>query len=504
VASDGGVIKAGDGFMNLAANNTYAGPTVLNAGELEIGGYQPQSDVTVTGGQLDPNGTLGKVTATGGVVSPGGWDTSHPSAKDFVLGAGTLSFDAYGPNESDKITVVGGVNLTGGSFDPEYVVGQQVGYHPVVGTTFTVIDNDGTDAVVGTFNGYPEGHTFVMAGHVFKITYTGGDGNDVVLQDMGALPQNYAAGADAGGGPLATVYNPDGSPKATVTAFEADFAGGVRTAVADVTGDGVADLIAGAGPGRVAEVRIYDGANGQLVRGVQPFGDFAGGVFVAAGDFDNDGLADVVITPDQSGGPRVTVLSGKDGAVLANFFGIDDANFRGGARAAIGDVNGDGRADLVVSAGFGGGPRIAVFDGASLAGTPTRLVSDFFAFEPALRNGAYVASGDLNGDGYSDLIFGGGPGGGPRVLALDAHETLGGTPAVLANFFAGNVDNRGGVRVAAKNLDGDAKADLVMGDGPGAGSRVTSYLGSAFANGSAPVNSALDAFPGFLGGVFVG
>src|SRR5205814_518997 len=100
-------------------------------------------------------------------------------------------------------------------------------------------------------------------------------------------------------------------------------------------------------------------------------------------------------------------------ATLANFFGIDDPNFRGGCRAALGDVNGDGTPDLAVAAGFLGGPRVALFDGAQLFnGDPMRIVSDFFAFPGTdavtLRNGVFVAIGDINGDGFADLIFGGG------------------------------------------------------------------------------------------------
>ena len=72
-------------------------------------------------------------------------------------------------------------------------------------------------------------------------------------------------------------------------------------------------------------------------------------------------------------------------------------------------------------------------------------------------------------------------------------------------FFAGDENNRGGIRITAKNLDGDNRADIVAGDGTGAGSRVTGYLGVNIpVNGTPPQDFSLDVFPGFTGGVFVG
>lgn len=57
-------------------------------------------------------------------------------------------------------------------------------YTPKQGQTFTIIDNQGTQAVQGTFKDLPEGATFDQNGITFKITYKGGDGNDVVLTVM--------------------------------------------------------------------------------------------------------------------------------------------------------------------------------------------------------------------------------------------------------------------------------------------------------------------------------
>jgi hypothetical protein len=262
----------------------------------------------------------------------------------------------------------------------------------------------------------------------------------------------------------------------------------VRTAVADVNGDGTPDQVYGAGPGGGSRVRVVFGVPDDIapvVLPAPPVGfeafepSYTGGVFVAAADLDGDDKAEVVVTPDQGGSGRVSVYAVAPGGAVTqrdNFFGIADANFRGGARPAVGDVNGDGRPDLIVAAGFGGGPRVAIFDGRQLlanAVEPGRLVGDFFAFPGVdaerLRNGVYPAAGDLNADGKADLVFGGGPGGGPRVYVLDGAAVATGPTsayaAPVANYFAGDAAGRGGVRLAIKDVDGDGTADVIAASG---------------------------------------
>ncbi len=333
--------------------------------------------------------------------------------------------------------------------------------------------------------------------------------------------RDFAAGSDAGTAPVVRFFNPDATQRFAQAAFGGGFTGGVRVAVADFNRDGTPDVAVGTGPGSAPLVRVIDGITGLELVSFQPFeASFTGGVFLAAGDLNGDGAPELIVSPDQGGGPRVRVFDGgsivlRAPVAMADFFGIDDPNFRGGARVAAADVNGDLASDLVVAAGFGGGPRVAVFDGRSVAtSTPVRLVSDFFAFEPTLRNGAFVAAGDLNGDGQADLIFGGGPGGAPRVRVASSAVVLGAGPfgsldnlptAQLANFFAGDVNDRGGIRVTAADLDSDTRTDLIVGTGPGAGSRVTAFLGKNIPQQGTPTAQfQFDAFPGDTNGVFVG
>jgi hypothetical protein len=335
----------------------------------------------------------------------------------------------------------------------------------------------------------------------------------VSLTDAPAVPpatlvgtQQFGIGPDATGNGSVQFLNPDKSVRFTVTPFPG-FTGGVRTAAGDFNGDGVADLVVGTGPGTEATVRVLDGVSQAQLFTLQPFPGFVGGVFVATGDLNADGKADLVISPDEGGGPRVRVFSGNGFVQLADFFGIDDTAFRGGARATFGDLNGDGKSDLIVAAGFGGGPRVAAFNGAALTSTGgPKLFGDFFLFEPGLRNGAYVTAGDLDGDGFAELIGGAGPGGGPRIYAVSGRDlVLNNQQVQKANFFGGDVANRGGVRVTVKNLDGDNRADLVIGAGTGAGSKVTAYAGKAIpVDGTPATLFSFDAVPGFTNGVFVG
>ncbi len=400
-------------------------------------------------------------------------------------------------------------------------------------TTWSVADPLGR--VVATGTGTTAAFRPVRAG-AFTVTFTARDKDGAVTSAAGVARvfTNELLVAGVGGGVPTNsvqVYNPDRSPKFAINPYPG-FSGGVRVATADVNGDGIDDVITGAGFGGGPQVSVYDGVSGVLLSSFAVFEDsFRSGIFVTGGDIDGDGFADVVVSADRDGGPRVIVFRGSDIAagkgvngvtgqgVLVSFFGIQDPNFRGGARTAVGDFNGDGFADVAVAAGFGGGPRISVWDGKSLAtgSAPANPFANFFAFEDALRNGAFVGVGDVNGDRVADLVLGGGPGGGPRVRIVDGASLirLGGFGALdgnlasaqLANFFSGDPASTGGVYVAAADLDEDGLAEVISGSGDGQRGVVRVYLGSQAL--SAPSNPTIsDSLAPFdanlLFGVYVG
>jgi hypothetical protein len=288
-----------------------------------------------------------------------------------------------------------------------------------------------------------------------------------------------------------------------------------------VNGDGIEDVVVVTGPGTPVRWGAIDGRTGNtllvpLTTAFAGSDNFTGGGFVSVGDLDADGRAEVVLTPDQGGGARVTIFSvyNVGARVRGNYLGIDDKSFRGGARTALGDVNGDGRADLLVAAGFEGGPRVALYDGSKIFTTGlARLTSDFFAFDQSLRNGVYASIGDVDGDGFGDLVIGAGSGGAPAVRVLSGRTLTksGGPGAALASpiadfFVNGDSASRTGVRVATKNVDGDNKADVIAGSGEGQASQVRVYAGTSTKGRSEPPPiQDLDPFGVALTeGVFVG
>src|SRR5262249_50067406 len=171
-------------------------------------------------------------------------------------------------------------------------------------------------------------------------------------------------------------------------------------------------VITGPGPTGLPDVRAFDGPTFAIIADFFAYNAaFTGGVFVAAGDVNGDGRADIITGPGATGGPDLRVFSGANTSVLLQEFLAYGAAFTGGVSVAAGEVKGDGKADIITGPGAGGGPDVRVFNGA-VAGS---IIKEFFAYAPGFTGGVNVAAGDVNGDGKADIITGAGAGGGPHV-----------------------------------------------------------------------------------------
>lgn len=225
--------------------------------------------------------------------------------------------------------------------------------------------------------GLPSG-LYVAAGDV------NGDGSDDIV-----------SGPPAGAGQDVKVFNQNGGVLQSLSPYGSSFNGGVRVAVGDVNGDAALDIITSAGssasptaPG--GHVKVFDGRTGVELRSFAAYENgFLGGVYVAAGDVTGDGIADIITGAGAGGGPHVKVFDGRTGAEVRSFLAYDPA-FIGGVRVGAADLDLDGKADVITAPGAGMGPHVKVFSGAT-----GNLHRGFLAFDPGFTGGVYVAGGSV-------------------------------------------------------------------------------------------------------------
>ena len=363
-----------------------------------------------------------------------------------------------------------------------------------------------------------------------------GNGATQVFSIAAVIPTNLqVAGADAGAGigGRVKILNPlTGTQTATFRVFGPSFSKGVRVATGDVNGDSISDVIVAAGPGAPSMVQVIDGSKLEQVRAnrqIRPsaiLGSFLAlapgslrGLFVAAGDVNGDGRADIIVSA-ATGNSRVKVIDGSkinqvDGngrisasALLGSFFAYPPG-FAGGVTVGAGDVNGDGRTDIITGMATRGS-QVKIIDGTKLNQVDatgriadTALLSTFLAFRPRFRSGVFVAGGDVTGDGRADI-----------VASVNAASMI--VKVVDANKLTQiNADGRisdsalkysfqafpdpwpSGVRVGALEGDLDGLDDLIVGAGDGEASIGLVLRGSNL--------GTLSSFDGFFGAqVFVG
>jgi Domain of unknown function (DUF4394)/FG-GAP-like repeat len=358
------------------------------------------------------------------------------------------------------------------------------------------IDAGGTAYAALTAGGLTRLYSVNLTTGAATLVGTIGTGTTAVT-GLTVVPRSLVVvGPGEGGSPHVRVFDAaTGALIRSFFAFTPSFQGGVRVALGDVSGDGVSDIIAAAGPGGGPHVRVFDGRTGALIRSFFAFTpSFQGGVNVAAGDVNGDGYEDVIVAAGR-GSPHVRVFSGLNGAELLRFVAYDPA-FRGGVRVAAADFNLDGRAEIITAAGPGGRPRVRIFDG---TGNPFvgAISNNFLAFAPSFAGGVFVAAGDIDGDGVPDVVAGADAGAGPNVKAISGR-----TGAFILSFFAYSASFRGGVRVAVADVTGDSIADVITAAGPGAGPHVRSF--SIDEQPSGPLASFFPYPASFQGGVYVG
>jgi hypothetical protein len=326
----------------------------------------------------------------------------------------------------------------------------------------------------------------------------------IVSDDVALSKQQIVTASGSEGLPQVVGYVESETSPSVVTmgtnlmAYDPAFRGGVFVAQGDLDGDGVPEIITGTGVGGGPHVRTYRTDNrdfGVSFLAYPPA--FVGGIRVAACDVDGDGRAEIITAAGPGGGPHIRVwrLTGLTPSEVVGFFAYEPS-FGDGVFVGCGDLDGDGVAEILTAPGAGGGPHVRAW---RLNGGDVSEVLGFLAYDPHFTGGVFVAAGDVDGDARAEIITGTGPGGGPHIRVWGTSD--GGGLFQLVGFMAYAPQFLGGVRVAAGDVDGDGLADIITGAGPGGGPHVQTFsvAGPEVTN----THSFFAYSPSFTGGIFV-
>jgi hypothetical protein len=273
-----------------------------------------------------------------------------------------------------------------------------------------------------------------------------------------------------------------GSPFRTIDAFGGEITGPISIAAGNLTGDARAEIVAAAPTYSGPEVKIFDPATGAAETALYPYGgEKVSSVGVALGDVNGDGNKDIVVSADTPDGTEVRAVD-VDGEQLADFY-VLDSSIVPGASIAAGDLNGDGKAEIVL----GGGPTTAPWP--PDANGPDQDVAVYepdgtevhrlAAYPGLFQGGVRVGLADVLGDGRPEMITAPGPGTAPEVEIWSQGWINGldrGTR--LAHFLAFDSSFRGGVSLATGDVDGGRHAEIVAGSGAGQPAEVRVFDGA--------------------------
>ncbi len=196
---------------------------------------------------------------------------------------------------------------------------------------------------------------------------------------------------------------------------------------------------------------IYVYKNDKLKYKFAPYGEnFTGGVNIAVDKIYKKDSKYYIVTGTQQYGPQIRIFNMKGKLKDPGCFPYAES-FQGGVNVGVGDLNGDGRMEIISAAGYGGGPHIRILNNKCEVINP-----GFFAYDKSARFGVNIGVGDLDNDGKAEIVTGPGPGGAPHIRIFNKNGKI-----VNNGFYAYDQSDTSGVLVGITDIDQNGSQEIV-------------------------------------------
>lgn len=353
-------------------------------------------------------------------------------AASLAVGGAAVAFDASG-GFTVPVTLRRGFNLV-----PISAVDAA---GAIASTTFHIVLVNPASIIISSLdNGPPRTKMFSQSGKRSGqfVAFSQGREQGVVLAAGDLNADGYdeiITARRSGAQPQVRIFSNKGKLLKTFFAYDKKFRGGVSVAAADIDGNGQAVIVTAPGPGQSPEIRIYS-MQGTLLGNFLAYDKkYRKGVRVTAGDVDGDGKSEIITGPVQGKKTKVKIFRA-DGTLMKEFY-IFGSRFSGGIWLAAGDLDGDGTDEIIAGPGAGGSPIVKI------VGADGKVQRSITAYEKNFLGGVTVSAGDMNKDGHDDIVVGSGAGRNPMV------KIVSGAGRILKKFPVFSPSNQGGIFVAA-------------------------------------------------------
>jgi len=286
-----------------------------------------------------------------------------------------------------------------------------------------------------------------------------------LAQSQASATRNIILAPDKGLAPEIKILTDKGQEESKWLAYNVKFTGGVNLAIGDVNGDGIKEIITAPKAGGGPHVRIFNKDGVVLSEFMAYNAKFTGGVNLAIGDMDGDGKDEIITAPLSNGGPHVRIFDWQ-GNLRQQFFAYED-KFIGGVNLAVGDLDQDGSSEIVTSPASKYRPEIKTWNFSA------QKLSDFLAYDAKMLDGVKISVGDVNADTWQEIVTA------PAVNQKMDIKLFSPKGRAKGQFLAYNSQFKAGAELVVTDLSGDNWPEILTlaHKGSAAVLKVYDYLG---------------------------